>query len=129
MRSATFGGIGLTSQHFDFNGLTALLRLPIRLLNNTSLQRWGATAPAIILRSVLMVPVGPAVPQPSTWVMMLLGFCGLGFMGGKRSQPQQWANARSREKFKRRRAASLGDSCRVIGCTALQLYSARMASQ
>ena len=23
MRSATFGGIGLTSQHFDFNGLTA----------------------------------------------------------------------------------------------------------
>src|SRR5262249_25227852 len=120
MRSATFGGIGLTSQHFDFNGLTA----PYSLTEQYVFTAMGGDgAPAIIPRSVLMVPVGPAVPEPSTWVMMLLGFCGLGFMGGKRSQPQQWANARSREKFIRRRAASLGDSCRVIGCTALQLYS------
>lgn len=25
------------------------------------------------------IPAGPAVPEPSTWVMMLLGFAGLGF--------------------------------------------------
>jgi hypothetical protein len=25
------------------------------------------------------IPAGPTVPEPSTWVMMLLGFAGLGF--------------------------------------------------
>ncbi|MGO9360107.1 MAG: PEPxxWA-CTERM sorting domain-containing protein, partial [Xanthobacteraceae bacterium] len=26
----------------------------------------------------------PAVPEPSTWAMMILGFCGLGFMAYRR---------------------------------------------
>jgi PEP-CTERM motif len=26
-------------------------------------------------------PVTPAVPEPSTWAMMLAGFAGLGFLG------------------------------------------------
>jgi hypothetical protein len=28
--------------------------------------------------------VAPAVPEPSTWAMMILGFCGLGFMAFRR---------------------------------------------
>jgi PEP-CTERM motif len=28
----------------------------------------------------------PAVPEPSTWAMMILGFCGLGFMAYRRKQ-------------------------------------------
>jgi hypothetical protein len=27
-----------------------------------------------------------AVPEPSTWAMMILGFCGLGFMAYRRKQ-------------------------------------------
>jgi hypothetical protein len=30
--------------------------------------------------------VAPAVPEPSTWAMMILGFCGLGFMAYRRKQ-------------------------------------------
>jgi PEP-CTERM motif len=30
----------------------------------------------------------PAVPEPSTWAMMVLGLCGLGFMAYRRSQSQ-----------------------------------------
>jgi hypothetical protein len=29
---------------------------------------------------------GTAVPEPSTWAMMLLGFAGLGFAGYRRSR-------------------------------------------
>jgi PEP-CTERM motif len=28
----------------------------------------------------------PPVPEPSAWAMMILGFCGLGFMAYRRSQ-------------------------------------------
>jgi PEP-CTERM motif len=30
--------------------------------------------------------LAPAVPEPSTWAMMILGFCGLGFMAYRRKQ-------------------------------------------
>lgn len=30
--------------------------------------------------------VAPAVPEPSTWAMMILGFCGVGFMAYRRKQ-------------------------------------------
>jgi hypothetical protein len=30
--------------------------------------------------------IAPAVPEPSTWAMMILGFCGLGFMAYRREQ-------------------------------------------
>ena len=33
-------------------------------------------------------PVGPPVPEPSTWALMLLGFAGLGFAGWRRMAAQ-----------------------------------------
>jgi hypothetical protein len=33
-----------------------------------------------------IVTISAAVPEPSTWAMMLLGFCGLGFMAYRRKQ-------------------------------------------
>jgi hypothetical protein len=30
--------------------------------------------------------ISSAVPEPSTWAMMILGFCGLGFMAYRRKQ-------------------------------------------
>jgi hypothetical protein len=36
----------------------------------------------------------PAVPEPSTWAMMILGFAGVGFMGFRRkSKPALMAGA------------------------------------
>ena len=34
----------------------------------------------------ITVQVGPTVPEPSTWAMMLLGFAGLGFVGYRQRQ-------------------------------------------
>jgi hypothetical protein len=34
-------------------------------------------------------PVIAAVPEPSTWAMMILGFAGIGFMGYRRSRKDQ----------------------------------------
>jgi hypothetical protein len=34
----------------------------------------------------LPIPVAGAVPEPSTWAMMILGFAGLGFMAYRRKQ-------------------------------------------
>jgi hypothetical protein len=31
------------------------------------------------------VSSGPAVPEPSTWAMTILGFAGLGFIGWRRT--------------------------------------------
>jgi hypothetical protein len=36
--------------------------------------------------TVLLGTIAPAVPEPSTWAMMILGFCGLGFMAYRRKQ-------------------------------------------
>jgi hypothetical protein len=33
---------------------------------------------------VVIGPVAPAVPEPSTWAMLLLGFAGIGFMAYRR---------------------------------------------
>lgn len=33
-----------------------------------------------------VLDVAPAVPEPSTWAMMILGFCGLGFMAYRQKQ-------------------------------------------
>jgi len=30
--------------------------------------------------------IAPAVPEPTTWAMMILGFCGIGFMAYRRKQ-------------------------------------------
>jgi hypothetical protein len=77
MRSATFGGIGLTSQPFDFNGLAAPYSLTEQYVitamgeasNNSTISISGSVDDSV-----------SAVPEPSTWAMMLLGFAGLGFV-------------------------------------------------
>jgi hypothetical protein len=46
-----------------------------------------AVGSALIL-DVSFTPVGPPVPEPSTWALMLLGFAGLGFAGWRRMAAQ-----------------------------------------
>ena len=48
-------------------------------------------APAVgsaLILDVSFTPVGPPVPEPSTWALMLLGFAGLGFAGWRRTAEQ-----------------------------------------
>jgi PEP-CTERM motif len=37
-----------------------------------------------LINGVVIAPVTPAVPEPSTWAMMILGFAGIGFMAYRR---------------------------------------------
>jgi PEP-CTERM motif len=46
---------------------------------NTEVGTGSITAPSITAPSVTT-----AVPEPSTWAMLILGFCGLGFMANRR---------------------------------------------
>ena len=41
-----------------------------------------------LILDVSFTPVGPPVPEPSTWALMLLGFAGLGFAGWRRMATQ-----------------------------------------
>jgi hypothetical protein len=41
-----------------------------------------------LILDVSFTPVGPPVPEPSTWALMLLGFAGLGFAGWRRMAAQ-----------------------------------------
>jgi PEP-CTERM motif len=49
----------------------------------------SATTPPIVdsptCAAQLFARPGPAVPEPSTWAMILLGFAALGFLGYRRA--------------------------------------------
>jgi hypothetical protein len=47
------------------------------LLNNTVVRYQGINGPGISGGSAIGVPINGAVPEPSTWAMMLLGFFGV----------------------------------------------------
>jgi hypothetical protein len=68
-------------------GTTALLRSPDAAQTSfwADDEHLAASAQAIEGNYLYSVAVG-AVPEPSTWAMMILGFCGLGFMAYRRKQ-------------------------------------------
>ena len=61
---------------FDYGGLLATG-------DSTVLQIHGAQGPGHIYFDDVSVS---AVPEPSTWAMLLLGFAGIGFMAYRRSR-------------------------------------------
>jgi len=50
--------------------------------------------------------VGPAVPEPSTWAMLLLGFAGLGYAGYRHGARGACGSGVSQRKFKFERPSS-----------------------
>jgi hypothetical protein len=68
-------------------GTTALLRSPDAAQTSfwADDEHLAASAQAIEGNYLYSVAVG-AVPEPSSWAMMILGFCGLGFMAYRRKQ-------------------------------------------
>jgi PEP-CTERM motif len=85
---------GQTGEGSGVSGLTT--PVPAGPLNNfffTTLDPFGQLAPSLAdpnatindyLLAVEFAPQVAAVPEPSTWAMMILGFCGLGFMAYRR---------------------------------------------
>jgi hypothetical protein len=55
------------------------------LTDGTYVWTWGSGANADSL-TVDIGGISSAVPEPSTWAMMMLGFCGVGFMAYRRKQ-------------------------------------------
>lgn len=52
----------------------------------TFINTQGGSNGGIYLDDVSVTPLTAAVPEPSTWAMMVLGFCGLGFMAYRRRE-------------------------------------------
>jgi len=74
------GSVGITwlvnTDTFTFDGGTFSLKL-----NDLSISPGGDVSVTGTLTAV-----ETAVPEPSTWAMMILGFCGVGFMAYRRKQ-------------------------------------------
>ena len=99
-------GISNTSTFVDFGGISVLTTTPgllfnlfasndqYALLNSTDQPSGQAPFPppqneSITTFSVVREPEGvTAVPEPSTWAMMILGFAGIGFMAYRRKSRQ-----------------------------------------
>jgi hypothetical protein len=83
--SASFGGVTLLSlqdaQAFDYKFYT----FDVTASQNGSLLSFvGNDAPAFLDLDDVSVSVTAAVPEPTTWAMLLLGFAGVGFMTYRR---------------------------------------------
>jgi PEP-CTERM motif len=82
-------GIGdSASSTFDFRFRGDLL---LGSIEDDSVTNLGSSAGGIIDLTLsgpgIFVIGGAAVPEPSTWAMMVLGFAGLGFAGYRRARP------------------------------------------
>ena len=80
----TAGGL-----HWDFNGLVFTAgSFEYNLYSNgADNNALSATDPlAVYARDNLGVGTITAVPEPQTWAMMILGFCGVGFMAYRRKR-------------------------------------------
>jgi PEP-CTERM motif len=55
---------------------------------NSTVETEFSGAPIFVVSGTITEGPGiaPAVPEPSTWAMMILGFCGVGFMAYRRKQ-------------------------------------------
>jgi hypothetical protein len=60
--------------------------LQIHGSNFDQLQAYPGSGANFTGTFTVATPVVAAVPEPSTWAMMILGFCGLGFMAYRRKQ-------------------------------------------
>ena len=76
-----FIGVTLTGTLTDSMGL--FMNAPVVLM--FSATQAGATIPSVAFSNSTM-GVTPAIPEPSTWVMMALGFGGLGYAGFRRGK-------------------------------------------
>jgi hypothetical protein len=72
----------------DFLPNSTAPHMGLQLLSPTEiLVDVTSDAPAVgdqLILDVTTATVAPAVPEPSTWAMMLLGFAGIGFMAYRR---------------------------------------------
>jgi PEP-CTERM motif-containing protein len=84
--SAQFGGIPIFSLvNAAAFGYTLETFTATATSSSTELDFFGRENPSFYnLDNVSVVAISGAVPEPSTWAMMLLGFAGLGFMAYRR---------------------------------------------
>jgi hypothetical protein len=81
--SATFGGVPIFSLvNADSFGWTLESFTEVATSNTTVLSFSGRDVPAWYgLDNVDVEGAAGAIPEPSTWAMMLIGFAGLGLVG------------------------------------------------
>ena len=88
---ASFGGSQLVSIHDSPATNYTFYTFEVTASQNNAVAAFAASdEPAFLdLDDVSVTPLTTAVPEPSTWAMMLLGFAGVSFMGYRRSRKDQ----------------------------------------
>lgn len=90
--AANVGGGGRTNFNPYIAGTATFDLTALGLTSTTSVTGitfFFGTGPEASLAATISVidpGVAPAVPEPATWAMMILGFAGVGFMGYRRSR-------------------------------------------
>jgi hypothetical protein len=80
---ATTYGLNELSPSFLYEITDTLSDTTIAQAKDESFTMLDSTDSGTLIRGVAFAPVA-AVPEPSTWAIMLLGFCALGFMTYRR---------------------------------------------
>ena len=74
----------LIAASWAYYGTTALLRSPDAAQTSFWADDEHLAASAQLIEGNYLIQVAEAVPEPSTWAMMILGFAGVGFMAYRR---------------------------------------------
>jgi hypothetical protein len=73
LATTTFSGLGAQAANITFNGFTATGPYSVTTRYDITASAGGSTSPTILL-------IGTAVPEASTWALMIMGFGGAGAM-------------------------------------------------
>jgi len=82
---ATSYGLNELSPSFLYEITDTLSDSTIGQTSGESFTTLESAASGTLIRGVAFAPVA-AVPEPSTWAMMIFGFCGIGFLAYRRKQ-------------------------------------------
>jgi hypothetical protein len=83
--SSTVNSVSLYVDNSNFGGVGAPSSILINGTNYApSVISFSSAQPWIFLSEAEFSGIAGAVPEPSTWAMMLLGFAGIGFMAYRR---------------------------------------------
>ncbi|WP_294534466.1 PEP-CTERM sorting domain-containing protein [uncultured Rhodoblastus sp.] len=86
-------GAGAYDTYAQTFATTAGQSYSVNFLFSNDLFGGGATPSGLLVTELSPPPVSGGIPEPSTWMLMLLGLAGVGFLGRRQTRPSPAAVA------------------------------------